>query len=134
MNKKNRIKLKLKSGQPMLGSKKVFNKRNIPFIYPTLTVLLINVVLIIITILISIKLPPQVPLYYGLPRGGRQLASPLALILPLALSSLFITLNSVFAYFTKTVFLKNILVIGGFFASLLSTITVIKIIFLTTGI
>ena len=118
----------------MLGPKKIFNTRNIPYIYPALIILLVNVLLIIIIILISNRLPPQVPLYYGIPRGERQLVSPLALILPIALSSLFITLNSVFAYFTKTVFLKNILVIGGFFASLLSVITVIKIILLTTGV
>jgi hypothetical protein len=131
MDNKNRSKHKFKFGQPMLTSKNGFNKKNIPYIYPTLIILAINIVFIVTIIFITNKLPPQVPLYYGFPRGELQLASPIALVLPLALSSLFITLNSIFAYFTKSVFLKNILVIGSFFASLLSAITVIKIILLT---
>lgn len=131
MDKKNHFKHKSRSGQPMLASKNGFNKKNIPYIYPTLIILAINVLFIVIIILIANNLPPQTPLYYGFPRGEKQLASPTALVLPLALSSLFITLNSIFAYFTKSEFLKKILVTGGFFASLLSAITVIKIILLT---
>ncbi len=134
MDKNNRNKSKLKSPRPMMGLKKGFNKRNIPYIYPILIVLFINILLMITTALISKKLPPQVPLYYGFPRGEQQLGSPTALILPLAISSLFIAINSIFAYFTKPVFLKNTLVIGGFFASLLSAITIIKIVLLTISI
>lgn len=134
MDKKNRNKLKLKSNPLMSLPKNVFNKRNFPYLLPTLIVLLINIAIIITIILISKKLPPQVPLYYGFPRGERQLATPLALILPVAISSLFVTLNTTFAYFTKPVFLKNILVFGAFFASFLSAITVIKIILLTISI
>lgn len=134
MDKRKRAKHKLKTGHPMLSAKKNFNKKNIPFIYPTLIILIINVTFILATIILSKKLPPQIPLNYGFPRGDRQLASPLSLVLPIILASLFITLNSIFAYFTKQIFLKNILVIGSFFASLLSAITIVKIILLTISI
>ena len=105
--------------------------KNIPHIYLILTALAINVVLIIATILLSSKLPPQTPLYYGLPRGERQLSAPTSLILPLALSSLFIAVNSIIANFSKNQFLKNTLIAASLFSSLLSVVTVVKIILLT---
>lgn len=118
----------------MLKPKKEFNIKNIPNIYLVLTVLLVNVLLIITIILISKKLPPQVPLYYGYPRGEKQLGSPTSLILPLVISSIFIALNSLFAYFIKQTFLKNTLIMGGLFAALLASVTIIKIILLTISI
>jgi len=105
--------------------------KNIPHLYLILTALAINVILIISIILISSKLPPQTPLYYGLPRGERQLSAPSSLILPLALSSLFIAVNSIIANFSNNQFLKNTLIAASLFSSLLSIVTVVKIILLT---
>lgn len=134
MDKKKQDKVKVRSNQYMTGLKNSFNGKNIPFVYPALIILVINIALIVTLILISSHLPPLVPLFYGFPRGEHQLATPLALILPLSISSLFIAINCIFAYFTKSVFLKNTLVIGGFFSSLLAIITIVKIILLTVNI
>lgn len=125
---------KLKFNQPSIGLKKGFNKKNIEFPHLTLIVLSLNVVFIVILILISKDLPPQVPLYYGLPRGEQQLISPAALVLPIVLSSLFIVINNIVAYFIESLFLKRVLVFGSYFVSLLSIITIVNIIFLIIGI
>lgn len=125
---------KLKFNQPSIGLKKGFNKKNIEFPHLTLIVLSLNVVFIVILILISKDLPPQVPLYYGLPRGEQQLISPAALVLPIVLSSLFIVINNIVAYFIESLFLKRVLVFGSCFVSLLSIITIVNIIFLIIGI
>lgn len=131
MNKKYPKIVIRKKTQPMAVFKAGFNKQNMLYIYPTLLMLLFNIALIIIIIfVITPGQPPQVPLYYGLPRGEQQLTSSLSLTLPIAIASLFITLNSIVAYFTKLIFLKKILIFGSFFASLLATITVINIVLL----
>lgn len=134
MDKKSLSKFKLKFNQPTVGLKKGFNLEKIEYLYPTLATLLFNIVFIIILILISKKLPPQVPLYYGLPRGEQQLISPTTLVLPIVLSSLFIIINSAIAYFIESLFLKRVLVFGSYFVSLLSIITIVNIIFLIIGI
>jgi hypothetical protein len=134
MDKKSLNKLKLKLNQPTAVFKKGFNKKNIEYLYPTLIVLSLNIVFIIILILVSKMLPPQVPLYYGLPRGEQQLVSPTTIVLPIVLSSLFIVINSTIAYFTESLFLKRVLVFGSYFASLLSIITITNIIFLIVSI
>jgi len=130
MKRKMRKNIKLKSRRSVMEPKKSFNKKNIPYIYLTLTILLINVAFVVSILLLSKKLPLQVPLYYGLPRGELQLASPVALVLPLLFSSTFITLNSILAYFAKSIFLKKALVIGSLFTSLLSIVTITKIVLL----
>lgn len=128
MKKKNKAPMKNGITKMSIGIEKHFDKKNIPFLYPTLLTLLINIISIILIVFAYKKLPPQVPLYYGLTRGERQLVQPLVLILPISISSLFVALNSIFAYFTKSVFSKKILVVSGFFISVLSLITVIRII------
>ena len=106
-------------------------KRGVIYLYPTLAIISINILIVVaIIVFISAKLPPQVPLYYGLPRGERQLANPVLLILPVSLASLFITTNTIIAYFTKKKFLKNFLVVLGFFSTLFSIFIMLKIIFL----
>lgn len=117
--------------KPLVRAKSRNVKDKLVFLYPILLIVSISILLIAaIIIFVSKKLPPQVPLYYGLPRGEKQLASPLTLILPISLASLFITLNAIIAYFTKSAFLKKVLILGAFFTSLLAIITVVKIIFL----
>lgn len=120
-----------KSLTALSGLKVDIDKKGIVHLYATLSIISLNILIIAaIIIFISSKLPQQVPLYYGLPRSDRQLATPVSLILPISIASLFITSNAIIAYFTKTRFLKNLLVIGGFFTALLAIITIVKIIFL----
>jgi hypothetical protein len=121
---------KTKNGKFQLKVVNNINLNSIPFMYLTLIVLLINILIIIFIIVYSPNLPPQSPLYYGLPRGEKQLAPPLSLILPILISSLFVAVNSIIAYYANSKYLKNILVLAGLFISLLSVITVVQILLL----
>lgn len=78
------------------------------------------------------RLPPEVPLFYSLPRGESQLAKRLFLWL-LPLGNLFIfSLNLILAnkFFTKERLLAQILILTTGITSFLSTVALIKIIFL----
>jgi len=77
-------------------------------------------------------LPPQLPLFYSLPRGSEQLGDPLTLLV-LPLSSLFIFIFNTLlgAYFyNRDIILSRILIIIGSFASIVLFITFIQIIML----
>lgn len=75
-------------------------------------------------------LPPQVPLYYGLPIGEEQLSSPLGLVIPGVVSLLILSVNFMLIKITKDDFLKKILAIVALVASFFAIITTYKIIFL----
>lgn len=76
------------------------------------------------------NLPPVVPLLFGLPTGMEQLVkTPFLFAAPG--SALIITiLNTVIAVYLKDEYLKKILAVSSLFISLLSAITVVKIILL----
>lgn len=75
-------------------------------------------------------LPPIVPFLYGLPAGSDQLISSLGLLIAPSINILIIVLNIVLASFSKDLFFKRTLIVSGLFVSILTTITVLKIIFL----
>lgn len=77
------------------------------------------------------ELPPQIPLYYSNPRGEAQLANNYLLPLPLILSLIFFSLNSLLANSLENLpFLRQALILGGATSSILALVTVIRIIFL----
>ncbi|MFH1863384.1 MAG: hypothetical protein ABIJ85_00525 [bacterium] len=75
-------------------------------------------------------LPPQVPLYYGLPEGESQLANSLGLVIPSTVSLLILTVNFILIKMLKEDYLKKILATVSLVASVFAIITTIKIIFL----
>ena len=88
----------------------------------------------VITVLFLQKsLPPEVPLFYGLPEGVDQLGRRFQLVIPSAMALAIILVNVVFAYFLKNEYLKQTLVLAGVVASLFATITTIEIILLIGG-
>lgn len=77
------------------------------------------------------RLPKEVPLFYSRAWGKEQLAGPYFLFLPLLLSVLFIFLNSYLAGKAGEFgFLKRVLLLGACVSSFLSTITIIRVLFL----
>lgn len=76
------------------------------------------------------RLPPEVPLYYGLPVGNLQLADRSYLILPSSIALAFIILNLILSVFIKDTFLKKSLIITGLALSIFSAVTTIKIMLL----
>ena len=97
------------------------------FIYAAIV---LNVLSLIAILLLQNNLPPQVPIFYGFAEGEQQLSETFGLLLPNAYSLGIILINFIFSIFIENEFLKKILSITSFTISLLSVITVVKIIFL----
>lgn len=78
------------------------------------------------------SLPAQVPIFYSKPWGQDQLAQPVFLVVPLFLSVAFFLLNMFLArrVFGLQSFVKNVLIAGAITASLLATITIVRIVLL----
>ncbi len=97
------------------------------YIYLSFTVIAVSLLSILI---FRDFLPPLVPLFYGRPVGQAQLVGTLGLLIA-PLVALIITLtNLFFARLVEDNFLKKVLVLSSSFISLLSLITILKIVFL----
>jgi len=110
-----------------------FNKtvlENISFLNLVYTTLALNILNILIVLAMRSKLPPQLPLFYGFTESEQQLTSPVGLLLPGVVSFIFTLFNVTLSILLTDDFLKKILSVASFTVSLLSLITVVKIIFL----
>ena len=92
----------------------------------------ISVATIISVVLLQNTLPPEIPLFYGQPRGEEQLASPLSLIIPSVVSFAILSINLAVSVALEDDFLKKALVLTGAASVFFSTITTLKI-FLLVG-
>lgn len=94
--------------------------------------------LLAVYIIISIwkwkELPPQIPLFYSLPRSLEQLTNPLIFLLLPFFSLVFFCINFIFAafFYGEEKLASVLLVITGTIVSFLLLISFIKIIFLIT--
>jgi len=95
-----------------------------------LGLLVFNLVIISLVIILNNCLPPEVPLFYGLPIGEEQLTKSMFLILPPVVAIIFTIINSVAVNVIKDDFVQKTLLAITLFVSLLTSITVIKIILL----
>lgn len=104
-----------------------------PFLRWSLLISLVIEVLSLIALFLSWKkLPPLVPLFYSLPWGEEQLATPLTLLLFL-LSGFFISLiNLIVAYlvFSRSKFLAHILLAITVMSTCLICVTTVQILFM----
>lgn len=92
--------------------------------------LMINVLVIASVILLKPKLPPKVPLFYGLPEGVNQIGTADELIIPSMVSLLVILTNISISSIVKNEFLKKSLVVVSLTITMLSVITTLKIMLL----
>jgi len=92
--------------------------------------LVLNLVAIVVFLILKGFLPPVVPLLYGRPTGETQLVPTIWLLAAPGLSLLFIIINSLITNFTSDVFANKLLITTTFLLSLLTVITLFKIIFL----
>ena len=106
----------------------------IPYLNYVGVILAVNVILAVTIMLIRDRIPPTVPLFYGRPRGVEQLAPQIFLLIPPGLSILVTILNTIMMAITEDKFIKKVLIGIAFAATLLSTITVSKIILLVGSI
>lgn len=85
---------------------------------------------IALTLFLQKSLPPEVPLFYGLPRTEEQLVPSLSLIIPSLASIAIIVVNLLISQFLKDDYLRKVLVLVGVTGVFFATITTLKIIFL----
>lgn len=103
---------------------------NIPLIKVSYLGVGISFLSILFVLLGRNNLPPEVPLFYGLAKGEEQLVKTMALAIPSVSSIIIISINTTLSYFLKNNLLQKTLVLAGLAASIFTTITTIKIIFL----
>lgn len=96
--------------------------------------LLVSTISIIIGLLAQLVLPPQIPLFYGLPQTAEQLAPAILIILPSVVSLLITTINMFFLTRVHDIYLKKSLAFVSIAVSILAIITTLKIIFLVGSI
>lgn len=90
----------------------------------------VNILTSVAVIILRGLLPPVVPLFYGLPVGANQLTSTLGLIIAPAVSVFIIAINYLISLVLENVFLQKVLAITSLSISVLTTLTIIKIMFL----
>jgi hypothetical protein len=92
--------------------------------------LAINFFTCLIALLAQVVLPPQIPLFYGLPVSTEQLSPSLGLLIPGGLGIVINSANLLLWLKIKDNYLKRILLISSYIVSFFAVITTIKIIFL----
>ena len=97
---------------------------------PTIVCLAINLLLIVTVVLARNALPPLLPLFYGAPSGEDQLARQGFLVLPLIMVTAISIINILLSRIVSDLFLQRILFGFTVVTTLLSTITVIRIMLL----
>ncbi len=97
--------------------------------------ILVNALAILVVYIMShLILPPSVPLFYGKPYGAEQLASALHLVIPPLAAIVLSAVNVVVSRVAKDEFINNVLFGAIAVVTLLSLITIVKIIFLVGNI
>lgn len=102
----------------------------IPFIRLVLVSLIIGVVTLFLVLTLQKSLPPQVPLFYGLPKTEEQLATSTELVIPSIISIAIIIINILLTQVLDDGFLRRVLILSGVVSIFFSTITTFKIVFL----
>ena len=100
----------------------------IPFPKITLSLLAINLTLAILVLFLKSLLPPQIPLFFGLPRGENQLSTPSLLTIPLIIATLLSLVNTLFLKIIHVDFFQKILIGTNITITILAIISVFKII------
>lgn len=94
----------------------------------TITIFLLNIIVLIFIFAVKNLLPPEIPLLYGKPSGEEQLVPKIYLFIPPSLAIVFLLLNLILIKFIKDKFLQYSLLSLSLIITILSTITVLKII------
>lgn len=87
----------------------------------------INLFAIIWVLVSQNKLPPEVPLFYGMTRGAHQIAPRLFLVTPSLAAILIVAINFFISLLLSDRFLKQVLVGSSILASLFAIVTIFKI-------
>jgi hypothetical protein len=124
----------VKAFVPQLHLKESFEKANLPFKGYIQFSVALNILVIIFVLIFLRKLPPQIPLFYGMAEGEEQLTRSWALIVPSLIALFILIVNSLLSLKTNDDFLKKVLIVAGLAATFFASITTIKIFFLVGSI
>jgi hypothetical protein len=103
---------------------------DLPYLKLVYLSILFCVACVVAILALQRNIPPEVPLFYGLPDGADQLGKRFQLVIPSSMALGIILVNVILAYFLKNEYLKQTLVVAGVVAALFSTITTLRIILL----
>ena len=106
------------------------NWKNITFYKYYLASIISNLLSSLCILIIRGFLPPVVPLYYGQPIGSEQLAPNIFLFIIPATSLLITVINIIISKSVNDEFMKKLLAIASLVISLMSIVTLVKIIML----
>lgn len=90
----------------------------------------INGLVIAVSLLSRYILPPEIPLFYGLPKNESQLASSIYIILPSVVSIIITAINLTISLLTDNQYFKKVFAIASVSITALGVIATLKIIFL----
>lgn len=90
----------------------------------------INLIFILFGLASTFILPPEIPLFYGLPKNSAQLAKSLYIIIPAAVSMVITIVNAVISINIESQYLKRAMAFASLSVTILSVIATYKIIFL----
>jgi hypothetical protein len=126
--------MKQKNWLNKLSYQKSIENTKVPFGKQIIMFLLINLAMILLLVFSILILPPQIPLFYGLPDGEEQLAANWLITLPNFIALFTVFINSLLATKIKDEYIKKVIVIAGFVVTIFAIITVFKILFLVGNI
>lgn len=91
---------------------------------------IILVLIILFVLIINKKLPPEIPLYYGLPESEEQLAPSWTLVIPGLVAIIIGLINFLISLLITDGFIKKALSLTSIVLAAFAVITTLKIIFL----
>lgn len=123
-----------KANVPQLPFGESFEKADLPFKGYLQFAFVLNILVIVFVLIFLKKLPPQIPLFYGMAEGEEQLAKAWTLIVPCLMALFILFVNSLLSLKTNDDFLKKVLILASLTATFFAAITTIKIFFLVGSI
>ncbi|WKZ25323.1 MAG: hypothetical protein QY322_02935 [bacterium] len=94
------------------------------------TSFIVNCVFILISLVSTVILPPEIPLFFGLPKSTSQLAANYMILVPSLISTFLVTANFIIALKVSGQYIKKILAFTSVSVTILNVIATSKIVFL----
>lgn len=102
----------------------------LPFSKHFLVIFVVNLVVAGLALAVQTFLPPEIPLFYGQPKGENQIAAKIFLILPSSSALVVSAFNLLLSKVIGNKFLEKVLIGISYTISALALITTLRIIFL----
>ena len=112
----------------MINFKKIFEKMPLKNLF--LVSIVINLVFILLGLFANLILPPEIPLFYGLPKNSEQLTRSIFIVLPSLVSLVMTLVNITISVKVDSQYLKRVMAFASTGITILSIIATYKIIFL----